>query len=155
MAPNHEVLDTAAETGPLLNIGEHRVRLTEQEAQHNLHTVLQLCAAGEVRCSDKTSRPTAATIRTVVSHLAHGDFYLLDPIASFAWPLLVQAGGLAKVDTLFSIMQRGNMSPTVARSETALWRLYLADAQYGSVGYDGFCRWEILEGPSATRKPRY
>ncbi len=225
MAPNHEVLDTAAETGPLLNIGEHRVRLMEQEAQHNLHTVLQLCAAGEVRCSDKTSRPTAATIRTVVSHLAHGDFYLLDPIASFAWPLLVQAGGLAKleggrlqlttkgraalrkppadtirqlwqrwvthamidefsrieevkgqrarnvlssaktrrqivaaalahcppdewisVDTLFAIMQRGNMSPTVARSETALWRLYLADAQYGSLGYDGFCRWEILEG---------
>jgi hypothetical protein len=161
----------------------------------------------------------------VDSHLAHGDFYLDDPIASFAWPLLIQAGGLAKieggrlqltakgrtalrkppaeairqlwqrwlnhalidefsrieeikgqrarnvltsaktrrqtvaaalakcppdewinVDGLFTTMRRGNMSPTIARSEMALWKLYLVDAQYGSLGYDGFHRWELLEG---------
>jgi hypothetical protein len=34
----------------------------------------------------------------VGSHLAHGDFYRDEPIASFTWPLLVQAGGLAKVE---------------------------------------------------------
>ena len=28
----------------------------------------------------------------------------------------------------------------------ALWKLYLVDAHYGSLGYDGFHRWEILEG---------
>ena len=60
--------------------------------------VLQLCAAGELRCSEKTLRPSAATLSTVVSQLARGDFYLDDPIASFAWPLLVQAGGLAKIE---------------------------------------------------------
>ncbi len=211
--------------GPLCDIGEHRVRLTEQEAQLNVRTVLELCAAGELRCSEKTSRPSAATIRTVESHLAYRDFYLDDPIASFSWPLLIQAGGLAKieggrlqltpkgrtvlrkppaevirqlwqrwlthavidefsrieeikgqrarnvltsakirrqtvakalascapdvwigVDALFSTMRRGNMSPTVARGEMALWKLYLVDAQYGSLGYDGFHVWEILEG---------
>jgi hypothetical protein len=212
--------------GPLCDIGEHRVRLTEQEAQLNLRTVLELCAAGELRCSEKTSRPSAATIRTVDSHLAYRDFYLDDPIASFSWPLLIQAGGLAKiegggrlqltpkgrtvlrkppaevirqlwqrwlthavidefsrieeikgqrarnvltsakirrqtvakalascppdvwigVDALFSTMRRGNMSPTVARGEMALWKLYLVDAQYGSLGYDGLHAWEILEG---------
>ncbi|MGH3779173.1 MAG: helicase-associated domain-containing protein [Pseudonocardiaceae bacterium] len=213
------------DAGPLSAIGEHRIRLTEREAQLNLHTVLQLCAAGSLRCSDKTRRPTAATIRTLVSHLAYGDFYISDAIASFAWPLLIQAGGLAtldggrlqltakgrtalrkppaesirqlwqrwltyavideisrieeikgqrarnvltsaktrrqtvakalvscppdewiSVDALFTTMRRGNMSPTVVRSEMALWKLYFVDAHYGSLGYDGFHGWEILEG---------
>jgi hypothetical protein len=214
-----------SDAGPLRDIGEQRVRLTEQEAQLNLRTVLELCAAGEVRCSEKTSRPSAASVRTVEEHLAHRDFYRDDPIASFSWPLLIQAGGLAKieggrlqltpkgrtalrtppaevirqlwqrwlthavidefsrieqikgqrvrnvltsaktrrqrvatalarcpaeewigVDALFSTMRGGNMSPTIARGEMALWKLYLLDAQYGSLGYDGGHAWEILEG---------
>lgn len=213
------------DTSPLAAVGEHRVRLTEPEAQLNLRTVLELCAAGKVRCSEKTHRPSAATIEIVGSHLAHGDFYRDEEIASFAWPLLVQAGGLAKIEggrlalttkgraalgkppaevlrqlwqrwlthalidefsrieeikgqrarnvltsaktrrqmvsaalascppdewisvqVLFTTMRRGNMSPTIARSEMALWKLYLVDAHYGSLGYDGFHRWEILEG---------
>jgi hypothetical protein len=32
-------------------------------------------------------------IRTIDAHLADGDFYAGEPIASFAWPLLIQAGG--------------------------------------------------------------
>jgi len=214
-----------SDASPLRDIGEHRVRLTEQEAQLNLRTVLELCAAGELRCSEKTSRPSGATVRTVEEHLAHRDFYRDDPIASFSWPLLIQAGGLAtieggrlrltpqgraalrkppaevisrlwrrwlthavidefsrieaikgqrarnvltsaktrrqtvatalarcppeewiSVDALFTTMRRGDMSPTIARSERALWKLYLLDAQYGSLGYDGFHAWEILEG---------
>ena len=50
------------------------------------------------------------------------------------------------VDALFTTMRRGNMSPTIARGEMALWKLYLVDAQYGSLGYDGLHAWEILEG---------
>jgi Helicase conserved C-terminal domain len=214
-----------ADTEPLGAIGEHRIRLTEQEAALNLHTMLQLCAAGALRCSEKTARPSAATVGTVASQLVHGDFYLLDAIASFAWPLIVQAGGLAtidggrlkltpkgrtalrrppaevirqlwrrwlthavidefsrieeikgqrahnvltsararrqtvaqaiascppgewiSVDSLFTTMRRTRLSPTIARSERALWKLYLVDPQYGSLGYDGYHRWEILEG---------
>lgn len=205
--------------------GEHRVRLTQAEALANLRTVLELCAAGEVKCSPKTGRPSAATIRAVDTHLADGDFYAGEAIASFAWPLLVQSGGLAKlegtrlqptakglaalgkppeetirylwqrwlthalidelsriehikgqrcrnvltaaktrrqlvdealtrcppdewiaVDDLFSRMRRANISPTIARNETALWKLYLVDPQYGSLGYAGHHDWEILEG---------
>ncbi|QIZ35848.1 helicase-associated domain-containing protein [Saccharopolyspora sp. ASAGF58] len=204
---------------------EHQVRPTEQEAQLNLRAVLELCAAGEVRCSEKTGRPSAATIRTVRSRLASGDFYPDEPIAAFAWPLLLQAGGLARidggrlrltpkgraalaapaaeviralwqrwlthavidefsrideikgqriknvisaakprrqvvaralagcpvdewigVDGLFASMRRARLNPAVARSDMALWKLYLVDPQYGSLGYDGFHRWEILEG---------
>jgi hypothetical protein len=63
------------------------VRPTERETQANLQAVLQLCAAGKLRCSEKTRRPSAATVGTVVSHLAARDFYRLEPIAGFAWPL--------------------------------------------------------------------
>ena len=50
------------------------------------------------------------------------------------------------VDDLFVRMRRGNLSPTVARSERALWKLYLVDPQYGSLGYSGYADWRILEG---------
>lgn len=202
-----------------------RVRLTEPEALANLRTVLELCAAGQVRCSDKTCRPSAATVRTIADHLASGDFYSDEPISAFAWPLLLQAGGLAKLDgtrllptvrgraalgkppadvirglwqrwlthavldelsrveeikgqrsrnvltaakprrqvvaqalatcppgewvdinTLFSTMRRRNLSPTIARNEMALWKLYLIDPEYGSLGYAGFSDWPLLEG---------
>lgn len=211
--------------GPLHDVGERRVRLTAPEALTNLRTVLELCAGGDVKCSDKTGRPSATTIRAVGAHLGDGDFYAGEPIASFAWPLLIQAGGLARldgtrlqpttkglaaldkppaevirhlwqrwlthavidefsrienikgqrsrnvltaaktrrlmvdealsecplgewigVDSLFSTMRHGNVSPTIARNERALWKLYLVDPQYGSLGYAGYHDWEILEG---------
>src|SRR5690348_16748398 len=39
-----------------------QVRLTEQEALVNLRAVLELCAAGQVKCGATTSRPSTATI---------------------------------------------------------------------------------------------
>jgi Helicase conserved C-terminal domain len=201
------------------------VRHTEPEALGNLPAVLQLCAAGKLRCSEKTRRPSAATVRTVAEALVAGDFYPDEAIASFAWPLLLQAGGLARlegprlsltpkgrkaigqpghevirglwerwprhapidefsrvdqikgqkaaaalsaagprrqdvaaalalcpagewigVDDLFTAMRRAGLSPTVARSERGLWKLYLGDPEYGSLGYDGFHDWPVVEG---------
>jgi hypothetical protein len=201
------------------------VRHTEPEALGNLTAVLQLCAAGKLRCSEKTRRPSAATARTVAEALVAGDFYPDEAIASFAWPLLLQAGGLVRlegalltltpkgrkairqpghevirglwerwprhapidefsrvdqikgqksaaalsaagprrqavaatlalcppgewigVDDLFVAMRRADLSPTVARSERGLWKLYLGDPEYGSLGYAGFHDWPVLEG---------
>ncbi|WP_432981266.1 helicase-associated domain-containing protein [Dactylosporangium sp. CA-233914] len=201
------------------------VRLTEPEALANVSAVLQLCGAGKLRCSEKTQRPAAATVAAVAEVLAGGDFYAAEPIAAFAWPLLVQAGGLAElaggrlqltakgrtalgrpaaetvrglwrswvskaiidelsrvehikgqrtantltsaktrrqtvamalvgcpvgewvpVDDLFTTMSSGGLSPTVARSERGLWRLYITDPEYGSLGYAGFADWPVLEG---------
>jgi Helicase conserved C-terminal domain len=200
-------------------------RLTEQAAVADLRAVLQLCGAGRLRCSEKTRRPAAVTVEAVSGVLAAGDFYPDEPIAAVAWPLLIQAGGLAElaggrlqltgrgrvaltaapadtirqlwrawvsrgvidelsrvehikgqrsanvltsvktrrqtvaaalaacpvgtwveVDELFTRMRRTNQSPIVARSERALWRLYIADPQYGSLGYAGFHDWPLLEG---------
>lgn len=38
-------------------------------------------------------------MRTVGSRLVDGDFYVAEPIAAFAWPVLLQAGGLARIDS--------------------------------------------------------
>jgi Helicase conserved C-terminal domain len=201
------------------------VRQTEPEALSNLSAVLQLCAAGRLRCSEKTHRPSAATVRAITDVLVGGDFYPDEPISAFAWPLLLQAGALARldgtrlvltpkgrkalgqpahevirglwerwprhapldelsrvdqikgqrsataltaagprrhavtaalalcprdewigVDELFARMRSVDKSPTIARSERGLWKLYLADPEYGSLGYDGHHDWPILEG---------
>ena len=47
---------------------------------------------------EKTRRPSAATIRTVAEALVAGDFYPEEAVAAFAWPLLLQAGGLARLE---------------------------------------------------------
>ena len=201
------------------------VRATEGEALANLRAVLQLCATGKLRCSAKTRLPGAATVAVVSQALAGGDFYPAEPISAFAWPLLLQAGGLAelaggrlqltargraaltappagtiaalwkrwvgngvldefsrveaikgqrtanalsavgprrqvvaralagcppgewlKVEDLFDTMRRAGLNPRIARSERALWRLYISDPQYGSLGYAGFHEWSLLEG---------
>ncbi|WP_245887252.1 hypothetical protein [Umezawaea tangerina] len=122
-------------------------RLTEQEAFANLRTVLELCAAGEVKCSDKTSRPSAATIRTIGSHLAQGDFYAEDPIAAFAWPLLLQAGGFAALDgTRLRLTPKGRsvLGKPSAESIRHLWRRWLTHAVI-----DEFSRIEQIKGQHA------
>jgi hypothetical protein len=59
--------------------------------------VLQLAGAGKLRASEKTQQPTAATVVAVTQVLAGGEFYPAEPIAAFAWPLLLQVGGLAEL----------------------------------------------------------
>jgi hypothetical protein len=55
-------------------------------------------------------------------------------------------GEWVTVEELFARMRRKDLSPTIARSERGLWKLYLVDAEYGSLGYAGFSDWPILEG---------
>lgn len=93
---------------------EPTVRCTEHEAQSNLLAVLRLCAAGKLRCSEKTRRPGAATVAVVGDVLAGGDFYRDEAISAFAWPMLLQAGGLAE-------LTGGRLAPT-ARGRAALTR---------------------------------
>jgi len=201
------------------------LRCTEHAAQADLQAVLRLVAADRVRCSAKTLRPAASTVAAVAAVLQGGDFYPTEPIAAFAWPLLLQAGGLAQlaggklalttrgqkalaapahgtlaqlwrrwissglldefsrveaikgqraanvlsavkprrtqvaaaltglapgewttVDDLFAAMRKAGHDPVITRTERALWKLYLEDPEYGSLGYDGYHNWELLQG---------
>ncbi|MBP2331024.1 hypothetical protein JOF56_011409 [Kibdelosporangium banguiense] len=57
-----------------------------------------------------------------------------------------EPGTWIAVDALFTRMRRARLNPAIARNERAPWKLYLVDAEYGSLGYLGFHEWEILEG---------
>src|SRR5579863_4231124 len=82
----------AAEATPVL------VRWTAPDALSNLVSVLELAADGQLRYGASTRRPTVATIKLVEDVMVAGDFYDSgEPIAAFAWPLLIQVGGLARL----------------------------------------------------------
>ena len=124
--------------------GDRMVRLTEQEVFANLRAVLELCAAGELRCSEKTRRPSAASIRAVEAHLAQGDFYAGEAIAAFAWPLLVQAGGLGTLDgTRLTLTPKGRAALGKPPAEVlrGLWQRWLTHAVI-----DEFSRIEEIKG---------
>jgi hypothetical protein len=55
-------------------------------------------------------------------------------------------GEWTTVDQLFKNMRKAGHNPATARSERALWKLYLEDPEYGSLSYDGHHNWELLQG---------
>jgi hypothetical protein len=82
------------------------VRLSEREAAQELSLMLRTLEQEKVQVSEKTALPGQATLRLLEGKLVGGDFYhhvvkqnqwdkQIGAIRSFAWPLLLQAGGLA------------------------------------------------------------
>jgi hypothetical protein len=81
----------------------------ERRAQRELLSVLRLTDIGRIAVSEKTLRPTRATLDAVAAALEGGDYYPhvpaenkwddenAGPIRGFAWPLIIQAGGLAQL----------------------------------------------------------
>jgi hypothetical protein len=102
-------------TGPVL------VRWTAPDALSNLVAVLELAADGRVRCNATSRQPSAATVKLIEDALVAGDFYDAgqEPIAAFAWPLLIQVGGLA-------VLARGDDPPRPPREGMAGLRLALS-----------------------------
>ncbi|HWT80465.1 MAG TPA: hypothetical protein VN648_16910, partial [Candidatus Methylomirabilis sp.] len=81
-----------------------RRRLTSQTAPRESATMLRLVESGKVRVSEKTRKPSQATVETIVPLLIDGDFYQAeerikyakdsgqDPtIRAYAWPCILQA----------------------------------------------------------------
>jgi len=125
------------------------VRWTAPDALSNLVSVLELAADGQVRYSASMRRPTAATVKLVEDVLVAGDFYDFgEPIAAFAWPLLIQVGGLARLaSTRLELSPRGRAVLARPSYEAlgALWSRWLR-----SVSTDELARIEAIKG---QRKP--
>lgn len=209
------------------------VRHTEREAILDLSVLLRLVDQGKIQVSDKTSLPGAATLNLLAQRLEGGDYYVakprqsrwdqeIGPIKAFAWPLLLQAGGLmqrngarmglspaglkalsapaasvlrtiwnkwlksnlldefSRIDTIKGQRAKGRVMSAVGPRRAAIadtlcdcplggwvdvddfsrfmvasnrafevthdaWKLYIADPQYGSLGYDGFGTWDTLQ----------
>lgn len=139
------------EVGPSASLVH--LRCTAADALSNLVGVLELAADGRVRLSAATRRPFAATVALVEDALVAGDYYEREPIASFAWPLLLQVGGLTRrAGTVLELTSRGRAAlarPSYA-ALGALWDRWLT-----SVSHDELARIEVIKGQrrAATLTP--
>jgi hypothetical protein len=132
--------------------GPVTVRDTGPDALSNLIAVLELAADGRVRCKAATRRPLAATVRLVEDVLVAGDYYDRgdegEPIAAFAWPMLLQAGGLARrTGPRLEPTPRGEavLAQPSYQALGALWERWLR-----SVSQDEFGRIEAIRGQRRT-----
>ena len=151
-APAPAALTGLAELPPEEDAGAgdepRSLRLTERAAAADLAAVLRLCDAGGLRCSETTRRPGTSTLRAVEGVLEEGDFYADGAIAAFAWPLLVQAGGLAELaGGRLQLTARGRRALQAPPHETlrALWQRWL---ERGCI--DEFSRIEALKGQQSA-----
>jgi hypothetical protein len=124
------------------------VRWTAPDALSNLISVLELVADGRVRYAAGGRRPTAAALKLVEDVLVAGDFYDAgEPIAAFAWPLLIQVGGLARLaGSRLELSSRGRatLDRPGYQALGALWARWQA-----SVSTDELARIEVIKGQRA------
>jgi hypothetical protein len=109
--------------------------------------VLRLADEDRIKCGEKTKRPNAASIALLTASLNGGDFYddsVGEPIAASAWPLLLQAGGLAALSgARLQPTARGRalMAAPDSAALGALWTKWLTKAVI-----DEFSRVESIKG---------
>ncbi len=116
------------------------VHQTELTAQRELPSVLRLIDSGKVSVSDKTRRPSAATIKAITNVLEGGDYYPVlpvkskwrdenaGPIRAFAWPLILQAGGIAQLSgSKLQLTKAGRKALSEPTAETLhkLWSKWI------------------------------
>ncbi len=119
------------------------VRNMELVACHDLRAVLGLIDTGKLSVSDKTRQPSLSTCKAIGRVLHGGDYYNIevlnatnerpdyepvDPIRSFAWPLLVQAAGFADVSgkrLTLSKAGRRTMSDPPEKTLKKLWQRWM------------------------------
>jgi hypothetical protein len=139
-----------------------RVRETASEAEADVRAVLRLVDAGRLRVTDKKLIPTEAARQAVAGVLAGDDFYAPDDaseskydpaadisIKAFAWPVLVQAGGLAeKSGDALKLTAAGKKALTAPPADVLrkLWAAWLKTRQF-----DEFARVDAIKGQGRAR----
>jgi hypothetical protein len=107
------------------------VRYGGADALTDLRAVLGSVARGKLKCSSVSQRPSEITTRIIARALAGGDYYEDEAIASFGWPLLLLAGGLALLDgPWMRLTARGKAALEDPRPEhlQGLWDRWLLKA---------------------------
>lgn len=125
---------------PKVKITTHQIplisRSMERDAVADLQTLLRLIDKGKLVVSDKTLRPSKATMKEITSFLRNGDFYELKPkknkweqeigpIKAFAWPILLQAAKLAELHgNKLALTKAGHTALTKPPADTlrATWQ---------------------------------
>jgi hypothetical protein len=138
------------------------VRESERSAQRELFSVLRLVDAGKVTVSDKTGKASSATIDAITAVLDSGDYYPFvqpqnkwhdenaGPMRAFAWPLLIQAGGLVQLSgSKLQLTRAGRKAlaePAVQALKT-LWKKWT-----DTTLFDELSRIECVKGQTGKGK---
>ncbi len=157
-APKPTMIATVEMPPASLNDTAMTVRLTEHEAFAELTVMLRLVEEGKMQVSDKTSMPTASTLRMLENHLVGGDFYpdeppkkprgdCIGPIKPFAWPMLLLGADLAqRKGTGLALTKDGQkaMANSPAEMIRSIWRRWIE-----STLLDEFSRVDKIKGQKA------
>lgn len=131
------------------------MRLTEREASQEVVVMLRTIEQTRIQVSEKTALPGTATLRFLTEKLAGGDFYPwgekknkwdqeIGPIKAFAWPMLLQAGGLAiRAGGRLALSPTGVKALSTPPAEVlrGLWRKWLKTTMF-----DEFSRNDAIKG---------
>jgi hypothetical protein len=135
---------------------------SERAAQRELVSILRLVDARKIAVSDKTRRASAGTVDAITAILEEGDYYPVErpknkwydenagPIRAFAWPLLVQAGGLAQISgssLQLTKLGRKSLSAPVPEVIRVLWDRWLS-----TTIFDELSRIECIKGQTGKGK---
>ena len=172
--PSEATLESSESLPPLNNeagTGEHgddicmETRLMEETALHDLFIALEMTEAGKLSVSDKTRQPTRASCTALGNRLFGGEYYdddalaeqshvtrpdMAGPIRSFAWPLLLQAGGLCEISgKRLRLSNAGRKSMTAPPEQTLrkLWQRWQK-----STLLDEFRRIDAIKGQTGKAK---
>jgi hypothetical protein len=134
-------------------------RLTEHEALHEVVVMLRTLEQARLTVSEKTALPGSSTLKLLAEKLVGGDFYpvmektdkwdqTIGPIKVFAWPMLLQASGLAlRTGTRLTLSPSGVKALSAPPAEVlrTLWRKWLKTTLL-----DEFSRVDAIKGQSGT-----
>jgi hypothetical protein len=153
--PRPDALITHANPPAMVDGKLLTVRATEQEALHDVVVMLRAAESGAIAVSEKTRLPGLAAQRLVAGKLANGDFYAIETppdqwtqvcgaIKAMAWPILLQAAGLAGIKGGKLALTTAGLQATAQRPADAvrnIWRTWLS-----STFLDEFSRLDVLKG---------
>lgn len=134
-------------------------RLTEREALHEVVVMLRTLEQARITVSEKTALPGSSTLKLLAERLVGADFYpvtektdkwdqTIGPIKAFAWPMLLQASGLAvRTGTRLALSPTGVKALSAPPAEVlrTLWRKWLKTTLL-----DEFSRVDAIKGQSGT-----
>ncbi len=134
------------------------VCLNEQNALRELRTMLRSIEQEKIQVSEKTLMPGKATLNKLIAKLEDGDFYPwkpkqdswdqeIKPMKAFAWPMLLQAAGLAKcVNKQLLLMKAGEkaLASNPAEVIKKIWDKWLKTKLL-----DEFSRIEAIKGQNS------
>lgn len=134
------------------------MRLTEREALQEVVVMLRTIEQERIQVSEKTALPSTSSLRLLTEKLAGGDFYHwgekknkweqeIGPIKAFAWPMLLQAGGLSvRSGNRLALSSTGVKALSTSPAEVLrrLWRKWLK-----TTILDEFSRIDEIKGQNA------